>query len=218
MAEKAEKAGKAEKDALAEMTDRLVGQMVAPAVLPVVKLSCVEAVGSQMVKLGYEMTPWSVEVLTWYLKGYNIWLCGKPGVGKTFFFDTMNRYRASRDYESIRKLSMLETQGWTMDIAREWAMDNMAHDVLIDDVGTEPEMSSYGMKAELFPYLLEMRMGSDRRTHITSNLGAGDIKKRYGQRVSDRFVQFFKMLACADGKSRRKLQPWRTVKSGAGVI
>ena len=108
---------------------------------------------------------------------------------------------------------MLETMAWKMDDARDWVEEAEDSDVLIDDVGTEPEMSSYGMRAELFPYLLEKRMqNTRRRTHMTSNLGPRDILKRYDMRVSDRFVEFFKMEKIEDKKSRRHLKPWKASK------
>lgn len=75
------------------------------------------------------------------------------------------------------------------------------------------------MKAEVFPYILEMRMKiSGRRTHITSNLGPADILKRYDRRVSDRFVQFFKMEQIKARKSKRTLAPWNPSKSGEGML
>lgn len=211
-------------DAFSEVVKRLVSEMVKPSVLPSVKANVVEAIGLQMVKAGYEMSEWSVGVLTDYLKGYNLWLCGNPGVGKTFFFDCINTVRTARGINPIRKLSMIETQGWTMDIARQWTDETQCDDLLIDDVGTEPEMNSYGVKAELFPYLLESRMGLRKRTHLTSNLGVANIKKRYGIRVIDRFVQFFKMEQYPEtvgGKktgSRRKLAPWKVDSAGRGVL
>jgi DNA replication protein DnaC len=104
-----------------------------------------------------------------------------------------------------------------MDTAREWVEDNQDYDVLIDDVGTEPLMKSWGQEAELFPYLLEKRMQLCRRTHLTSNLGILDIKRRYGERVVDRFVQVFKMETMKAKKSRRVLKPWKRGENGNGV-
>lgn len=224
--EKSEKAEKPAQDAFTSVMERLVAEMVKPAVEPTVRSSVVESVGKKMISYGYQMSEWSVKVLMDYLKGYNLWLCGKPGVGKTFFFDVMSKVRRSMGYESILKLSMIETQGWTMENARDWADETRDYNVLIDDVGTEPlEMVSYGQRVDLFPYLLEKRMQlTQMRTHLTSNLGAEDIMKRYGLRVSDRFVQMFKNHEYPDvvGRkkttSRRHLTPWRIGKDGGGVI
>ena len=185
---------------------------------PAVKDSVVEWYAQRMMSAGYDFTVDTLGILADYLKGYNLWLCGNVGVGKTFFFDCMNRVRRNRQSSPIIKLSMIETQGWTMDTAREWADDNRDYDVLIDDIGTEPLMKSWGQEAELFPYLLEKRMQiSGRRTHLTSNLGIIDIKRRYGERVVDRFVQVFKMETMKAKKSRRVLKPWKRSENGNGV-
>ena len=187
---------------------------------PAVSPKVVQIVAGQMAKRGYEMTPKAIEIVSDYLNGYNLWLCGNVGVGKTFFFDRMSRVRQEeKGLPPIVKLSMIETTGWTMDVAREWIEDHKEDDVLLDDDGSEPVMNSYGVKAELFPYLLEKRMQNARkRTHITSNLGPKDIIARYDIRVSDRFVQMFKFEKFDSKKSRRVTTPWKTARPGAGIL
>lgn len=179
-----------------------------------------------LMRCGYDLNSETVVMATDYLRGYNMWLCGSVGVGKTYFFDCVNKIRAWRclepmqKLEPIQKLSMLETQGWTMEDARTWCEDVKSEDVLIDDVGTEPVMKSWGVEAEVFPYILEKRIQiRNRRTHLTSNLGIIDIKKRYGERVSDRFVQMFKMFQFKCKKSRRSLSVWKAGDGdGGGVL
>lgn len=210
----------AAQNVFAEMIERLAKEMVAPVKTPNVTVAAVEEMAKKMISAGYEMTQGSLSILADYLKGYNLWLCGNVGVGKTFFFDCISRIRRERGLYPIIKLSMLETMAWKMDDARDWVEEAEDSDVLIDDVGTEPEMNSYGMKAELFPYLLEKRMqNTRRRTHMTSNLGPRDILKRYDMRVSDRFVEFFKMEKIEEKKSRRHLKPWKAAKKPSeGVL
>lgn len=210
----------AAQNVFAEMIERLAKEMVAPVKTPNVTVAAVEEMAKKMISVGYEMTQGSLSILADYLKGYNLWLCGNVGVGKTFFFDCISRIRRERGLYPIIKLSMLETMAWKMDDARDWVEEAEDSDVLIDDVGTEPEMNSYGMKAELFPYLLEKRMqNTRRRTHMTSNLGPRDILKRYDMRVSDRFVEFFKMEKIEEKKSRRHLKPWKAAKKPSeGVL
>lgn len=196
--------------AFAEIMDRLAKELIPPEEQPMVTAKAVEATAKAMISKGYEITSRTLEVLADYLKGYNIWLCGNVGTGKTFFFETMSRVRADRGLDPIRKLSMIETMGWTMDQAREWLDDSEGFDIVIDDVGTEPEMNNYGVRAELFPYILERRMGVwRRRTHMTSNLGPADILKRYDRRVADRFTEMFKLEKLESKKSRRHLSPWK---------
>lgn len=214
-------ATKDKKTLFAEMADRLSKQypeQTSPE--PAVSGRIVQLVAGQMAKRGYEMSAKAIEIVTDYLKGYNLWLCGNVGVGKTYFFDVMSRVRQEeKSLPPIAKLSMIETTGWTMDLAREWVEDHLDDDVLLDDVGSEPVMNSYGVKAELFPYLLENRMKNARkRTHITSNLGPKDILARYDVRVSDRFVQMFKFEKFDAKKSRRETRPWKMARHGGGIL
>ena len=206
----------------ADMLDRIVNEVAKKeARPPVVKPSVVEWCAGRMMAHGYEFTPNTLEILTDYLKGYNLLLCGLVGVGKTFFFDCINRVRREKDRTEIAKLSMIETQGWDMDMARNWVDDTCDLDVVIDDVGTEPKMKSWGQEAELFPYLLEKRMQiTGRRTHLTTNLSMDEARERYGLRVRDRFDQMFKKEVITQKKSRRKqsLKPWRVSSSGDGVL
>lgn len=207
-------------DVLSEIAERLAKQFVSQAQKePGVKASVVEAYAGKMQQFGYQMTPETVSVLADYLKGYNMCLMGNVGIGKTFFFECINKLRSGSGKYPIVKLSMIETQGWDMTNARDWVDDNRDSDILIDDVGTEPKMKSWGQEAELFPYLLEKRMQlSSMRTHLTSNLGIVDIKGRYGERVADRFLQMFKIVKMKARASRRRQSPWRTSKDGSGVL
>lgn len=209
----------AKKDAFADMVKKLAESFVPAEVKPPqVKESVLEFYAMKMVGLGYEMSKMSLQILCEYLKGYNLWLCGTVGVGKTYFFETMSRLRRARGMDPILKLSMIETQGWTMDAAAQWVRDVAEYDVLIDDVGAEPMLNHYGEKVEVFPYLLELRMQTKARTHLTSNLAPKDILRRYERRVADRFVQMFRMVEMKSKDSRRKLAPWKKSEDGAGVL
>ena len=214
-----EKVQGVKKDVFAEMAKRLAESFIPKDEQPPqIKASTLEFYARKMAERGYEMTEMSLQILCEYLKGYNLWLCGSVGVGKTYFFETMSRVRKTRGMDPIVKLSMIETQGWTMEDAAEWAKDTAEYDVFIDDVGAEPMLNHYGEKIEVFPYLLEKRMQLRKRTHLTSNLGPTDILKRYERRVSDRFVQMFKMMEMKSRKSRRRLAPWKASENGAEVL
>lgn len=218
---KTEKKQEARVVQMSELMNRLADSMEKREVpKPVLSAGYVESIAKLMIRCGYQFNEKSLNILADYLRGYNLWLCGPVGVGKTFFFDCMTKVRRSQGLDSIVKLSMLETQDWTMETAREWVNETRDRDVLIDDVGTEPVMKSWGQEAELFPYLLEKRMQlATRRTHLTSNLGIVDIKKRYSERVSDRFVQYFKMETFTKTeKSRRVLRPWKPPMDGKGAL
>lgn len=185
---------------------------------PQVREGAIEFYAKKMASFGYEMSEEPLKILCEYLKGYNLWLFGNVGVGKTFFFDCMSKVRWSMNMDRIITLSMIETQGWTMDDAAKWATNNEECDVLIDDVGAEPLLNHYGEKIEVFPYLLEKRMQLPHRTHLTSNLGPKDIMNRYDRRVADRFAQMFKGIEIKAKKSRRTLSPWKKSADGAEVL
>ena len=85
--------------------ERLVKTVVRKAENPpVVKESVVEWYAQRMMEYGYDFTAETLGVLADYLKGYNLWLCGNVGVGKTYFFDCMNRVRQQRQFSQIVKL------------------------------------------------------------------------------------------------------------------
>lgn len=79
---------------------------------------------------------------------------------------------------------------------------------MFDDLGSETTGSNifvYG-KEDIFIRILEARyvqfMTKGTITHITSNLTLSEIKKRYGSRVEDRFIEMFNIIKL-DGVSRR---------------
>lgn len=79
---------------------------------------------------------------------------------------------------------------------------------MFDDFGAENaanNMFIYG-KEDIFIQIMENRynafISKGTQTFITSNLHISEIKKRYGPRVEDRFVQMFNLIEL-NGKSRR---------------
>ena len=214
---KSPSAGSNKTNLFADILGRVSGSFVSQENKePEIKASVLEAWAKRMTSLGYEFTEETLKILLQYLKGYNLWLVGNVGVGKTYFFDCLNRIKQAREGGQIIKLSMIETQGWTMEQAAEWARDYADCDVVIDDVGAEPLLNHYGEKIEVFPYLLEKRMSRTRcRTHMTSNLSARDILKRYDRRVADRIAQMFKCCEIKAKQSRRRNAPWIKVEGAA---
>ena len=203
-------AGATKKSALSNILGRVLEAYVPQAhTEPEIADSVLEEWAKRISAQGYEFTEETLQILKHYLQGYNLWLYGNVGVGKTYFFDCINKIKRARDSARIIKLSMIETQGWTMEDAAEWARDYADADVVIDDVGAEPLLNHYGEKIEVFPYLLEKRMSRTRcRTHMTSNLSAKDILKRYDRRVADRIAQMFKGCEIKAKQSRRRNAPW----------
>lgn len=79
---------------------------------------------------------------------------------------------------------------------------------MFDDLGAETSASNifiYG-KEDIFIRILEARyvqyISKGTITHITSNLTLSEIKKRYGPRVEDRFIEMFNIIELG-GDSRR---------------
>ena len=173
-----------------------------------------------MRRLGYVFTEVTLKALESYLKGYNIWLVGRTGIGKTAFFRCISCVRRSIEnprayalhegYGALSHLSMIETQAWRMEDAKDWLEQNKEDDVVLDDIGTEPKMVSYGQEAELFPYLLEDRLWRRNvRTHVTTNMSLNEIRERYGDRVRDRVNEMFMCFPLTSKSSLRKTKVWR---------
>lgn len=97
-----DKIGAEKKSQFAEMAKMLYASFVPREVKPPqIRASCLEFYARRMSERGYEMTENTLQILCEYLKGYNIWLCGNVGVGKTFFFETMSSVRRSRNLSLI---------------------------------------------------------------------------------------------------------------------
>lgn len=77
-----------------------------------------------------------------------------------------------------------------------------------DDLGAEDIASNVFVfgKQDIFIRIMEARydefVSKGTKTHITTNLTIQDIKKRYGARVEDRFVEMFNFLEI-QGNSKR---------------
>ena len=79
-------------------------------------------------------------------------------------------------------------------------------ELVLDDAGAEPLFNFYGDKMEILPYILDKRMESPCRTHMTGNLTPKEMGRRYGARVADRFVEMFSYHQFG-GTSHRTLRP-----------
>lgn len=74
----------------------------------------------------------------------------------------------------------------------------------IDEFGVEAiDVKSYGNTNEPIIDLLSLRYDKQRCTMISSNLDLESIGSRYGNRLEDRFVEMFKMVAFTGNSYRR---------------
>lgn len=164
----------------------------------------------EMALSGYEPSKASLTALELYLKGYGLWLDGGVGTGKTMFFRRMRPsnipVKRTGEIPSIVVFSMPLTLGMDMDDVREFLEEHRYDELVLDDVGAEPVFNYFGGKMELLPYLLEKRMESPCRTHITTNLTPKALGERYGARTLDRVVGMFKRVTFT-GKSHRAASP-----------
>lgn len=126
---------------------------------------------------------------------------GSAGIGKTSIF----RIMAPNPIRPLKIYSML-------DIAEEvkesgsCTINTMAT-ILIDDVGTEPELiNHFGTKVNWFKDFIESYYHHHRgfgNLIITTNLGGREIEERYGYRVRSRIREMFNMIPVT-GNDKRK--------------
>lgn len=78
--------------------------------------------------------------------------------------------------------------------------------LFIDDVGTEPStIKVWGNEVSPLVDLLYYRYDHRLFTLVTSNLiGDGDIERRYGLRIADRFAEMFDLLGFDNDSYRRR--------------
>ncbi len=141
-----------------------------------------------------------------------LFITGNKGTGKTSSFQIIQNI--SRKY-NLRKLwfPMIETpkvvEQYNTEKNKDYIVKRYSKgNFFFDDLGAEDPASNifvYG-KQDIFIRILENRYNEfitkGTKTYITSNLSIEDIKKRYGERVEDRFIQMFNLLELV-GKSRR---------------
>lgn len=140
----------------------------------------------------------------------NKWLFiyGSVGTGKSTTFkilqETAKKYNLFKLYWfiSIRTNQVVSDYNINGDISlQKWLKGN----VYFDDLGTERVASHFG-KEDIFARILEERynlfIDKRKKTFITSNLTLLEVKKRYGDRVHDRFFEMFNIIELT-GESRR---------------
>jgi len=141
-----------------------------------------------------------------------VFVTGKSGTGKTSSFKIIHnisqKYNCKQLWFPIHDTSNVVEQFNLEKYKDDVIKKNSKGIMLFDDLGAESIGSNvyvYG-KEDIFIRILEARyreyINKGTKTFITSNLNLEDIKKRYGVRVEDRFIEMFNILKL-DGKSRR---------------
>jgi DNA replication protein DnaC len=171
----------------------------------------------------------SFDRLAYYLAVYylgiatkGICLMGNTGSGKTMAMQILNKLTGVRMYTAY-DLSE-EWQKFGVDNRRDfWEMlrgqfidhstylgdkykplDRLFADIIIDDVGTEPTMSDYGVKQEIMNAIIDKRYAMFKQsrgafTHLSLNLkirgdGPESMQGRYGKRSISRIYEMCNVI------------------------
>lgn len=129
-------------------------------------------------------------------------LNGQIGNGKTTLFrlanDAMSLMGMKCEMINVNKLCSLVAQNGDVEIIkRETGL------LILDDLGSENEVvRNYGNNLDPIKQLLFMRYENRARTFVTTNYNAEMLKTKYGERLSDRFKEMFKIYTFY-GQSKR---------------
>lgn len=181
----------------------------------VVRPPDLKAVATAMARHGYEPTTTSLGALEKFMQGYNLWIDGDVGTGKTSFFTSMPRINMPDLHtEKIAVFDFGRIAGMEFD---EVMTELEAHDrdeLVLDDVGKEPRFNKYGERFELFPLIFERRLDLSVRTHVTTNFGPKYFDERYGYGLFDR-LRAAAYHVTFKGVSKRTLKPHLKIRSGS---
>ncbi len=136
--------------------------------------------------LGRPLRKEQIKVLSFVLQGYDVYLAGKPGTGKTSIFT-----KGSEAGIFPRRIYILD-----MKLLAKKPMDEILDeldmykddDIVLDDVGIEGDDKEFGNLKEVLETVLRYReiYCSHCHTHITTNLTIKVFGARYGERVLSR--------------------------------
>lgn len=156
-----------------------------------------------------------------YKLSKNILLIGEPGTGKTLMMQIFADYlRATQNEMAFRNISATQLMNYHKvnghinkytynEEGKEDAFDGCApFHICLNDLGlmTENQKSFGTILTQITDEFLfaryEIYQQYQKRYHITSNLNVGDLKKRFEERLVDRFKSF--NVIELKGGSRRK--------------
>lgn len=146
---------------------------------------------------------------------FGVMLSGTCGNGKSTL---MHAFRRALNHLAARKhfAFMDEYFQPKMTIYDAWELAQTAHDAKalavikskpmlgIDDLGTEPaEVLEFGNPVYPIVRIIEHRYNIQAFTFITTNLTPSEIRRKYGDRIADRFKEMLHVIVFQDGSYRQ---------------
>ena len=131
-------------------------------------------------------------------------LFGTPGTGKTTFMKAIHmtvgflyQEEISRYEMRIRYIKASELGALLKQDKEEYKATKTATCLFIDDIGFNGEsevVNDYGVKARPIEDIIEHRYDRQLMTVCTTNLTAGEIRSKYGERIYSRICETFSMV------------------------
>lgn len=117
-------------------------------------------------------------------------LIGNPGTGKTVAIGLLSYYGEIHILQAAEFAQVFAAGG--EQAAVQLMRENSERAIIIDDLGAEREVQSFGNASPMADWL-QRRYASWQRggpdTHIVTNLSSAEMKTRYGDRVLDRLYE-----------------------------
>jgi len=129
-------------------------------------------------------------------EGRGLFLYGNCGTGKTF----MTRYAITAIL--LKYLRLVVSSFDMVDVNKTPEIVLQKRIICLDDTGTEDISVRYGEKRSIVPEILDATEKYGKLLIMTSNLGAEDLIKKYGNRAFDRILAVTKRIEF-NGKSFR---------------
>lgn len=129
-------------------------------------------------------------------EGRGLFLYGGCGLGKTF----ITRYAITAIL--LKYCNKVVASFDMAEVNKDPDKILAKHIISLDDIGTEDISVRYGEKRSIVPEILDATEKYGKLLLMTSNLGAEDLIKKYGNRTFDRILAVTKRIEF-DGKSFR---------------
>ena len=130
-------------------------------------------------------------------KGRGLLLYGSCGLGKTF----LTRYVITAII--LKYCNKVVTSFDMSDVNKDPDKVLSKHIIALDDIGTEEVSIKFGERRSIVPEILDATEKYGKLLLVTSNLGAEDLIKKYGNRTFDRLIAVTRRIEF-NGKSFRE--------------